>query len=857
VKHPTPFAPDRFHGPTPLSFALGLAWRETRGAWRRFVTFVLCVALGVAALASVGSLAAGLDAALGREARALLGGDVEARSARALDPEVVRELDRLRATGARVTEIRELVGMARDPRSGRSMLVELKAPGAGYPLYGAVTTAPAGVLDRLLDGGGIVVGDDLLARLAVRVGDRIQLGRAELVIRGVVRQEPDRPSTLVGLGPRVILAPADLDRAGLVQLGSRVRHRTLVALPPGTAARAARDSLQAAAREPAVRVVTFDEAQPGMRRFFAQVTRYLGLVGLASLLVGGIGVASSVTTFLKRRVAALAILKTVGADSRALLLAYLVQTQALALVGSLAGLGLGLAVVPLLLPALRGVFPVEIDWRPEPWALARAALMGMGTALLCALPPLLRIRAVRPSLLLRSEVEPALPRPRWWWLAPVPVAIGLAGLALWQAWSVSVGLIFAGGTAAALGSLALLGRGLALAARFGPAHGRGLAWRHGVANLRRPGRQSGIALVALGTAAMLLTTVVLLERGLTREIDHERRREAPSFFFIDIQPDQTARFASVVREAGGTAPAMTAVVRARLAAVDGVPVTREMVEQRVERERSWYFTREYALTSAAERPEQNSLVRGRWWTPSEAAARPRVSVEEEAAKVLGVDLGSRLTFDIQGVPVEAEVTSVRRVDWQSLSMNFFMVLSPGALDGAPGTWVGTARVPAARETRVQDAVVGAFPNVTAIGVRDVLERVASVLDRIASAVRLVAVFTVATGLVVMVGALAASRSQRLYESVVLRVLGASRRTVAATFAVEYGCLGAAAGVGGALLATVLAAVVLRFVLDLSWTFEPLTVAASAAVTTVVAIAVGFLGTYRLLGVKPLEILRER
>ncbi|MBI2218351.1 MAG: ABC transporter permease [Candidatus Rokubacteria bacterium] len=857
MKQPTAFAADCFHELTPLRFALGMAWRETRGAWRRFVTFVLCVALGVAALASVGSLAAGLDATLGREAKALLGGDVEARSARALDREVVQELDRLRAAGARVTEIRELVGMARDPRSGRSVLVELKAPGAAYPLYGTLATAPAGALDRLLEGGGIVVGEELLARLTVRIGDRIELGRAELVIRGVVTREPDRPSTLVGLGPRVFLAPADLDRARLVQRGSRVRHRALVALPPGIAARAARDSLQAAAPAPAVRVVTFDEAQPGMRRFFAQVTRYLGLVGLTSLLVGGVGVASSVTTFLKRRVASLAILKTIGADSRVLLLAYLVQTQVLALAGSVAGLGLGLAVVPLLLPVLRGVFPVEIDWRPEPWALARAALMGMGTALLCALPPLLRIRAVRPSLLLRSEVEPALPRTRRWWLAALPVAIGLAGLALWQAWSVSVGLIFAGATAAALGALALLARALALAAAVRPTHLRGLAWRHGVANLRRPGRQSAVALVALGVAAMLLTTVVLLERGLTREIDHERRREAPSFFFIDVQPDQAARFASVVRDAGGTAPAMTSVVRARLAAVDGVPVTREMVEQRVGRDRSWYFTREYVLTAAADRPGQNRLVRGRWWTPSDTAARPRVSVEEEAAKVLRVDVGSRLTFDVQGVPVEAEVMSVRRVDWQSLSMNFFMILSPGVLDGAPATWVGTARVPVARETRVQDAVVGAFPNVTAIAVRDVLERVASVLDRIADAVRLVAVFSVATGLVVMVGALAASRSERLYESVVLRALGASRGTVAGAFAVEYGCLGAAAGIGGALLASVLAAVVLRFVLDLPWTFEPLTVAASAAVTTVVAVAVGFLGTYRLLGVRPLAILRER
>jgi putative ABC transport system permease protein len=839
-----------------LHFALALAWRETRGAWRSLVTLVLCVALGVAALASVGSLAASLDAALAREARALLGGDVEVRSARPLAAEVRQELERLRADGARLASTRELVGMARAPGSGRTLLVELKAADPEYPLYGALVTSPAVPIDRLLEGGGAVVGTDLLERLGLGVGDRIELGQLAVVIRGAVLREPDRPATLVALGPRVFLAPADLDRSGLVQRGSRVRHRALVALPAGAPARPARDRLTAASPDAAARVVTFDDAQPGLRRAFGQVTRYLGLAGLTSLLVGGIGVASSVAVFLRRRVAALAILKTVGADSRTLLLAYLVQTQALALVGSLGGLVLGLAAAPLLLPVLRGVFPVELAWRPEPWSLARAALMGMGTALLCALPPLLRIRAVRPALLLRSEVDPALPRTRRSWLAAVPVASGLAALALWQAWSLTIGLVFAAALAAALGFLALLGRALALVAAARPG-GRGLAWRHGVANLRRPGRQTGVVLVALGIAAMLLTTVVLLERGLAREIDHERRREVPSFFFADVQPDQAAAFARVVREAGGADPAMTAVVRARLAAVDGMPVTRELVERRRARDRSWYFTREYVLTAAAEPPGQNRLLRGRWWTAADAAARPRVSVEEEAATVLGVDVGSRLTFDVQGVPVEAEVMNVRGVDWQSLSMNFFMVLSPGALDGAPATYIGTARVAAAQEARVQDAIVATFPNVTAVAVREVLERVRSVLDRIAVAVRLVAVFSVATGLVVMIGALAASRSQRLYESVVLRALGATRGTVARAFAVEYGCLGAAAGIGGALLATALAWIVLRFVLDVPWTFEPVLVAASATLTTLLAVGVGFLGTYRLLGVRPLAVLREQ
>ena len=304
--------------------------------------------------------------------------------------------------------------------------------------------------------------------------------------------------------------------------------------------------------------------------------------------------------------------------------------------------------------------------------------------------------------------------------------------------------------------------------------------------------------------------------------------------------------------------AATPVVRARLAALDGVPVTRELIARRRAEglDRMWYLTREYVLTWAGEPPASNVVTRGRWWTAAEAAARPRVSLEEAAARGLGVGVGGTLTFDVQGVPVTAEVASLRRVDWQSLSPNFFAILSPGALDGAPATWVVTARVPAAAEAGLQDRVSAAFPNVTALPVREVLERAAALLAQVAFAVRWMAAFSVATGLVVVAGALAATRWERLYESVILRTLGATRGTVARAFAVEYACLGAAAGAGGTLLAAALAGIVLRLVLELPWTLEPATLALGVVAPTGVALAVGFLATFRLLGQKPLPVLRR-
>ncbi len=837
-----------------IAVALRLAWRQARGGRRHLAAVFSCVALGVGALVAVGTLGAGLEATLAREAKALLGGDVELRSARPLPPEAVAAVGRL--AGARVVSVREMVGMARGRERDDSMLVELKAPGPGYPLYGRLATTPAAPLASLLDHDGAVVQRELLDRLGLGIGDRLVVGDVTLTIRGVVEAEPDRAASLVTLGPRVLLSPEALERSRLVAFGSRVRHRVLVGLGPGIAADETRGSLARAVSDPGVRIAAYDEAQPGLRRFFSQLTIYLGLVGLASLLVGGIGVAASLSAFVARQVPTIVALKALGAPTRLLVAAYAIQTQAVALAAGLVGAALGVLIQPLLAAALAGLVPFALEPQVQAWTLARAIVMGLVVTLLCTWTPLAAVRAVPAWLILRRDVETSARRPHGW-STLVAVGLGLAALALWQAGSLKTGGLFVGAAAAALLGLLALARGLVLLTRRLPP-ARGLAWRHGLAALKRPGGHAPRVVVALGMAVMLLVTVGLLESVLGHQIDHEQQRQAPSFFFLDIQPDQRDPFVRLVENTTGVPPALTPVVRSRLAAIDGEQVTRAVVDRRQGRgeEGAWYFTREYVLTWAAAPPAGNTLTRGRWWTAAEAAAGARASLEEVAARHLGVDVGSRVMFDVQGVAIEAEVTSLRRVDWQSLTTNFFVVLSPGSLDGAPAMWVATARVPAAAESALQNAVVAAFPNVTAIPVRDVLERVAAVLGEIAVAVRLVALFTLGTGLVVMAGALAATRSQRLYESVVLRTLGATRGVVARAFAVEYGLLGAAAGAGGGLLATILAWIVARWVLEAPWTFDAVPVVVGVAATPALALAVGFLATFRLLGQKPLPVLRR-
>jgi len=351
---------------------------------------------------------------------------------------------------------------------------------------------------------------------------------------------------------------------------------------------------------------------------------------------------------------------------------------------------------------------------------------------------------------------------------------------------------------------------------------------------------------------MLVVVMTLLEQSLRAELADRGPERSPAFFFIDIQRDQVEPFARLVKDLSRQAPELTPVVRSRLATINGASVADD---PRQKNEEVWYLSREYVLTWGAEPPPRNDVIAGRWWTADEARREPLISVEEDIAKNLGVTIGGTLGFDIQGVTVQARIVNIRKVDWQSFNTNFFVIFSQGALDGAPSTWIATARVPPAEEAAVQSAVTAAFPNVTAIPIREVLERISAVLDQIALAIRLLAGVSIATGLIVTAGALGVSRHQRLYQSVILKTLGATRGLVARVFAVEYALLGVAAGLGGSLLAAALAWSIGHWALDIDWGGSPLTIVSGVASAALLALAVGFLGTFRLLGKKPLDVLR--
>lgn len=887
-------------------FVLTMAWRETRGAWRHFLYFFFCIAVGVGALVGVSLFAAHVDRAVTKEARGLLGGDLEIRSSHPVNAQGLEVLRSLRERGISGTHVSELVAMASRSEAGdlkrgatqRTQIIELKGVESSYPLYGALRLEPVRPLDSLLRPPqatcqtepcyGAVVQESLLIRMGLAIGDSIKIGQAWFAITGVVRTEPDRMANAFSLGPRVIVSQEGLRAAELIKPGSRVRERHLLKLPPGVALESLRGELRGRLAEERVRVTGYRDAQPRLKQFLDQLSRYLGLIGLTALFIGGLGVAMSIHAFLQEKLRTIAILKTLGAESRTIIQTYVVQALGLGLLGSMAGMVLGLILQHVLPPLLAGVFVSDLLDQlgvttelsvASVISLLKGGVLGILTTLLFVLWPLLKVREFKPAAIWRRDVDSTIPDNElsatpWWvrWgfnerrdvVIGIGIVIGLCGLSIWQARSWQIGTLFLGGVAVACVLLYLTARLLLTVVRVLP-RPKSIGLRYAIGNVLRPGAHTSGTLIAIGISVTVIATVALVEQSLLQHVGDTRPVDAPTFFFIDLQPDQTEGFSSLIeRKTSGLRPELTPLVRSRLHAINGQTVTVEneqeledgQEETKDEKRKRWYLSREYVLTYLDELPKDNEVLRGRWWKRGQVFSHPEVSVEEEAAKSLGLDVGSTVEFDIQGATIGAKVSSIRKVDWGNFSTNFYMILSPGSFDGAPLTYVATIRVSPELEVPLQQSVVAAFPNVSAIHIGDVLENFARVLDRLALAIRSVALFCVVSGGLVMAAGLSATRYRRLYESVILKALGATRGLIARTFAAEYALLGLVGGFMAIGLASALSWLLLTYFFDLSWGLHPTVLLLSLGLTIALTMFVGFLSTYKILGQRPLAILRH-
>ncbi|HXP75640.1 MAG TPA: FtsX-like permease family protein [Stellaceae bacterium] len=836
-----------------LPLAIRLMRRELRGGLRGFRIFLACLTLGVAVIAGVGSLAAGVRAGLEGDARAMLGGDVELNLV--LRPASDAERRYLDQNGA-VAEVIGMRSMARRDDNTRRSLIELKAVDGAYPLYGSVTLDPAGSLADALaqrDGlWGAVAAPALLDRLDLKVGDVVRVGEARVQLRAALTHEPDAATGIFILGPRFIIAKPALAATGLLAPGALIGYSYRVRLPAGMTVDAWTESLKTAFPDAGWRVRDYANAAPNLRRLLDRVGLFLTLMGLTALLVGGVGVGNAVSGYLASRTLSIAIFKSVGAPGRLVFWTYLLQIAVLAALGIAIGLLLGALTPALTAQLLPADLPVTARLGFYPLPLLIAAAAGALTTLAFALGPLSNAQAVPPATLFREAADAPSSWPSKSTLAVQALVTALLA-ALVIATTVDHRLAFW----SVLGALVVLAvfrlaAALTIAAVRRIGRPRQPLLRMALANLGRRGANTASVIASLGLGLTVLVALTLVEGNIALTLDKDLPERAPSFFFIDIQPDQVAGFDQLLAGfAGASDVERVPSLRGRLVKLNGVPVDEAQVSPGAQ----WAVRSERGLTYSPTVPTGSRLVEGSWW-PAGYQGPPLVSFDAELARGMGLKIGDTLTINVLGRDVTATIANLRAIDWTSLRINYALVFSPGTFAGAPETFIATARVPPDRETALQAAVTDRFANVSAIPVKDALQAVSQMVSQVAVALQVTAAIALGAAGLVLAGALAASRRRRLYEAVVLKVLGATRGDLVRAFLLEYGLLGLLAAAVASLLGTVAAYLVLTQVMRTDWVFLPGAVVLSAGTALALTLVLGYAGTWRALGASPAEYLRN-
>jgi putative ABC transport system permease protein len=839
--------------PLPLTYAR----RELRGGLKGFRILVACLALGVAAIAAAGSLRAAFDTAMKQDARSLLGGDLDLRqSHRPVEPEQLAALSALGAVTAGI----EMRAMATVDDNRARTLVELKGVDGRYPLVGRLELEPAqGPAQALGRRGGVwgaAADANLLARLGLKLGDRVQVGDAAFEVRATIAREPDRIATALAFGPRLLVASEAVAETGLIQPGSLIRYVYRVALAPGTTVAAAKQALARRFPEAGWQLRDTTDAAPGIGRFLDNMASFLTLVGLTALLVGGIGVANAVKAYLDGRIPTIAVLKCVGAPSRLIFTTYFTLVAVLSLAGIAIGLGLG-AAVPWAVVAFAGErLPVEARAGVYPLPLALAAGFGVLTALVFTLWPLARARAVPATALFRHLIEPPrLVRQPATLALLAALALALGALAVAGADNRPLAAWFVGASAATLLLFRAVAWALArLAARLTHRHKGGgrPGWRLALAHLHRPGTAVVSVVLSLGLGLTVLVAIALVEGNLARQFGERLPREAPSFYFIDIQPGQEGALVEAARSADPQAGIETAaMVRGRVTRINGTPVSEASVAPEVQ----WALRGDRGLSTAALQPAGTRVVAGQWW-PADWSGEPLVSVDVGVAKGFGLKLGDTLGINVLGREITARVASLRDIDWSSLSMNFTFLLSPNALKGAPHSFIATVRSAPEREAAVEKAITDRLPNVSSIRVKEALESVRGMIANADLAVRLAGAVTLAAGGLVLAGAVMAGHRRRVHEAVVLKVLGATRGQLWRAYLAEFGLVGLATAAAAGTVGTAAAWAILVQVMKADWSFLPGVTAVTLGACVGASLLAGFAGTWTAMRAKAAPLLRD-
>jgi putative ABC transport system permease protein len=837
-----------------LGLWLRFAVRDLRSGLQGFWIFLACLALGTGTIATIGALTAAVERGIDEQGQPLLGGDVEiALVHRQASPS---ELAFITAAGevSRVATVRAMA-----VAGSATALVEAKAVDGNYPLYGNIVLEDgAGLGDSLAERQsihGAVADPLLLGRLGIATGERIKLGNIELEIRALIKSEPDRISDGIFLGPRLLLSEAALEATGIVQPGSLVTWHYRIRLPEPASAKALR-ALVKEAREAHAdsgwRVRGRNNAAQGVDNFVGRLGYFMTLVALASLIVGGAGIANAVQAFVTRKQASIATLKCLGASWLDVFGIYLTEVLLVAVVAIALGLTAGAAAPALLAWMADGLLPLPVAAGLEVLPLAVAGALGLLVTFAFALWPLAQTRWIAPSALFRHPLAAVRSWPGRGELLAIALALAAATVLVLASFEDRrVTAYFLAGLVASFAVLLGLARSIVAAAGRLPRASSSI-WRYAIANLHRPGSAAASVILALGLGLTLFVTLALTDRAITTELRAGLPAKAPAFFFLDVRDGELASFrAALAREKGVTAVSNAPMLRGRMVSVKGVPA--EKVEAAPEV--AWALRGDRGVTYAETLPSGSVLVDGEWW-PRDYAGPPLVSLVDEIARGIGAGIGDEVAVNVLGRKITARVANLRQVNWRSLGINFVMVFSPNALAGAPHSHLVTVAMEGGDEAALLNAMARAFPSVTAVRVKDAIEVVNGLVDQILLAVRGANVLTLLTGVLVLAGALAAGLGERLYEAVVLKTYGASRRQLIGAFVIEYAALGLAAAIFAVLVGSLASWFLARWILEMPWSFSFATALLTALLAMVVTVAAGLAVTWQALSARPAPYLRN-
>jgi putative ABC transport system permease protein len=839
------------------SFIWKMAWRDSRSSRRRLLLFSISITLGIAALVGIGSFRHSLSQAIDDQARSLIGADLVIESNRPFRPEDEALLHSLGDAQAR--EVR-FTTMAVFPRSDGTRLTHVRALGGDFPFYGGMETVPATAAKDFREGSRAIIEESLLLQFHAQVGDPIKIGDFEFTIAGALKKMPGEASAAGSFAPRIYIPLQNLAETHLLKTGSIVHYRAYVKFADGTNVESRIETLAPQIKRLGLEYDTVAKRKRDLGTALENLYRFLNLVGFVSLLLGAVGVASAIQAHLQQKTRTGAILRCLGMSAAGTVFVYLLQTAAMGLFGAGAGAILGVVMQRIFPRILMSFLPLAIStsiaWQP----ILAGILIGFSICILFALPPLLRFRRLSPLRVFRAamEVEPSSrKRDPVLWLVYALIVFGVTGFSISQTDTWTRGLVFAGALFLAVGIFAGVAKLLIIGIRRFFPHGWSFVLRQGLANLYRPNNRTLLLTLSLGLGTFLLLNLYLTREVLLAQFQSVGTKDQPNIFFFDIQPDQKAGVAETVRSFGMPVIQEAPIVTMRLAEIKGRKTSDILLDPQ-RKIPEWELEREYRTTYREQLSNTEKISAGRWigrvdYHPGDTVP---ISLDGDIAKDLGTKIGDELIFDVQGLPIKTTIASTRTVDWKRFQTNFFVLFPAGVLESAPTFHVLVSRVATpADSAKLQNAIVARFPNVSAIDLTSVIQTVDSILSKVAVVIRVMSLFTVGAGVIVLASTIWSGRYQRLQESILLRTLGASRMQIWKILCAEYFLLGVFASATGIVLAVGASWGLAKFVFKLSYapSLWPLLVAAGSV--SLLTVAIGLIASRGVGSAPPLEILR--